>query len=280
MSVESIALVLKHSRSKGAARLVMLAIANHDGDGGAWPKMETIAGHANISERHAQRMIRDLVDLGELRVHENAGGTHRTPEHMRTNLYEILVDPTPEPVDNPTEGVTTLSPLPGDDVVTPPVTPSSGGGVTPVSPPGVTPLSPEPSVEPPIEETTRPVGRSAGAPLGDYADGVAALRRRWLATPGLANLMFTLTTEQLIRVERLVNLHGIDRLIAAAVATQSNQRSVRGFLHHWSDLEPSRDRPAESSEPVCVVCSRSWTSCRAADVKARPEDRHEFEAAA
>ncbi|QDZ14237.1 helix-turn-helix domain-containing protein [Humibacter ginsenosidimutans] len=87
MSVESIAIALHHSQAKGTAKIVLLGIANHDGDGGAWPSVATLARYAGVDLRNAQRAIEKLVDLGEIRVGYQMGGTARTPAHLRPNLY-------------------------------------------------------------------------------------------------------------------------------------------------------------------------------------------------
>lgn len=91
MSVEALALVLHHSRAKGAAKLVLLGIANHAGDGGSWPTVETLARYANVSERRAQEHLRTLEQLGEVATYRQAGGTRDTPDHLRSNRYEVLV---------------------------------------------------------------------------------------------------------------------------------------------------------------------------------------------
>jgi len=93
MSVESVALVLNHSRAKGTAKLVLIGIANHDGDGGAWPTIETLAKYANVDERNVQRCIRRLVDDGELAVENNRGGNANWRNDKRPNRYKILVKP-------------------------------------------------------------------------------------------------------------------------------------------------------------------------------------------
>lgn len=91
MSVEAIALVLHHSRAKGAAKLVLVGIANHEGDGGAWPTVETLAKYANVSERAVQQSTAKLVQLGELAIYRQAGGTRDLPDSKRPNRYEVLV---------------------------------------------------------------------------------------------------------------------------------------------------------------------------------------------
>ena len=90
MSVETIALVLNHSKATGRAKLVLIGIANHQGDQGSWPSIATLARYANASERSVKRDIQDLVALGELVVEVNAapvGGQYKT------NLYWVNISP-------------------------------------------------------------------------------------------------------------------------------------------------------------------------------------------
>jgi hypothetical protein len=65
--------------------LVLLAIADHaDHCGRAHPGMALIARKARLSLRQAQRAIRHLHDLGELRVDPNAGP-------HGTNVYRVTL---------------------------------------------------------------------------------------------------------------------------------------------------------------------------------------------
>jgi hypothetical protein len=91
MSIESIAACLHHSRASGSDKLVLLGIANHDGDGGAWPSVTTLAKYANISERSVQTCIQKLINMGEIVCHVNKGGNAETRGDRRPNRYEILV---------------------------------------------------------------------------------------------------------------------------------------------------------------------------------------------
>jgi hypothetical protein len=84
-------IALHHSRAKGAAKLVLLGIANHDGDGGAWPSIKTLAKYAAVTDRQVQKILKDLEELGEIRRHLNEGGDRRTSEYERPNLYEFLL---------------------------------------------------------------------------------------------------------------------------------------------------------------------------------------------
>lgn len=88
------AVVLHHSRAKGTDKLVLLGIANHAGDGGSWPYVETLARYANVSERAVQASLTKLVQLGELARHTQRGGTldsHAGRDHKRPNRYDVLL---------------------------------------------------------------------------------------------------------------------------------------------------------------------------------------------
>jgi len=88
MSIEAVSLVLNNSRATGRAKLVLLGIANHLGDHGAWPSISTLARYANSSERSVKRDIQELVELGELKVEmQNAP----TKTQYKTNLYWITI---------------------------------------------------------------------------------------------------------------------------------------------------------------------------------------------
>ena len=153
MSVEAIAIVLHHSQAQGSALAVMIGIANHAGDGGAWPSIATLAKYGRCTERSVQRAIKHLGDLGELDVIVQGGGPARMRDWQRPNRYEVRLA-CPPTCDRSAqhrdltlpnnaaalwiEGATPTSP--GDTHVT--------GGATPTSPGGATPTSPEPSLEP------------------------------------------------------------------------------------------------------------------------------------
>jgi len=88
MSIEIISAVLNNSKATGRAKLVLLGIANHQGDQGAWPSKATLARYANASERSVQRDIQTLVELGELRVELNAAPGD---SQYKANRYWVLV---------------------------------------------------------------------------------------------------------------------------------------------------------------------------------------------
>lgn len=91
MSVEALSLALHHSRAKGTDKLVLIGIANHDGDGGSWPSHETLAKYANCSVTRVKQSIKTLVELGEIAVQVKAGGDSNTRNDRRPNLYMVTL---------------------------------------------------------------------------------------------------------------------------------------------------------------------------------------------
>jgi hypothetical protein len=166
--------VLRLSKSKGAARLVLLAIANHahkDG-AGAYPKVKTIAREANMSERWVQAQIQKLVALGELTA-LNRGRTHETYQFTVTLEESDHEDHGEQPrishgskgEDPFTHRVQTASPY-GEDRFTLRVNTSS----------------PEPSIEPPLEPSKESSSATGGVlrevPTGfrEVIERIASLR--------------------------------------------------------------------------------------------------------
>lgn len=166
MSVEALATALHHSRATGTAKLVLIGIANHDGDGGSWPSIATLAKYAGVDERSVQRSLQKLEALHEIKRHIQAGGDHRTASHMRPNRYQFLLR-CPSDCDGSSAHRTRReqrAQLPIDELSTG-VTQASPGdtGVTP----GVTPVSPEPSLNHPNTSHKRThVGNRARSACG------------------------------------------------------------------------------------------------------------------
>lgn len=85
MGFKFLDLVFKQTNLRGAARLVMLALADYaDKDGVAFPSIPTLSRKAGLSGRHTQRVIRDLTRRGDLAVEEGRGP-------HRTNRYRVTV---------------------------------------------------------------------------------------------------------------------------------------------------------------------------------------------
>lgn len=102
MSIQIMQAVWANSQSTGRARLVLLAIADHQGEIGAWPSIATLAKMVNASERSVKRDIQELVELGELIVESQAAPI---PSQYKTNRYWVNLPG----VTNRDSGVTDLT---------------------------------------------------------------------------------------------------------------------------------------------------------------------------
>lgn len=145
MSIEAMTVVLHHSKSQGAAKLVLLGIANHQGDGGAWPSIATLAKYAGgIDRRTVQRALRDLTRAGELSCEIQAGGSYGD-DSARPNRYWVLLTCPPE-----CDGTTNHRKRVLDDEVQGGRHPRRPGGGTSAAG-GAAPTPPKPSLEPSVE---------------------------------------------------------------------------------------------------------------------------------
>ena len=140
MTVEHLAIVLHHSRAKGTEKVILLGIANHDGDHGAFPGIPTLAKYANVSESSAREAVRRLEKLGEVAVHVGAGPL--MPNGGRTNRYEIKVACPPECDRTPYHRIRKPSTPTGPPVGVDNSDPHRPTGATPHRPTGATPHRP------------------------------------------------------------------------------------------------------------------------------------------
>jgi len=93
VSIEAMTHVWKHSKQKGTALLVMLAIADHTNDehGVAWPSVRKLAERARTTRTHVQRLLRRLEEAGELQVLLRHGTVSTTGGSQKTNIYRVVV---------------------------------------------------------------------------------------------------------------------------------------------------------------------------------------------
>lgn len=87
MSIEAMVGVLNHSKAQGAAHIVLLNIANHQGEQGAWPSIPTLARLAKVSDRRVQQILNELVEMGELSIDARAAGYGS----VKTNRYWVTL---------------------------------------------------------------------------------------------------------------------------------------------------------------------------------------------
>lgn len=97
MSYNAIDRVLRHSTAKGTDKLILAAIASHDGPGGSWPSVSTLAHYANVDRRAVQRALARLTASGELRIDGQAGGNESTRPDRRPNRYVLTIPERPQP---------------------------------------------------------------------------------------------------------------------------------------------------------------------------------------
>jgi predicted transcriptional regulator len=100
MGIQVMNAVWRNSKASGRQKLVLLAIADHQGELGAWPSIKTISTMANASERSVQRDIQQLVELGELIVETRSAPTQG---QYKANRYWVSLKDSPEVTDSAAE---------------------------------------------------------------------------------------------------------------------------------------------------------------------------------
>ncbi len=84
--------VWERSRSKGTARLVLLALAERANRAGeCYPGVDDLARRARVDRRNVQKAIRQLVELGELSVDRQGGRLPNRSRRYQTNLYRVVM---------------------------------------------------------------------------------------------------------------------------------------------------------------------------------------------
>ena len=106
MSIEVMNAVWQNSKADGRARLVLLAIADHQGEIGAWPSIARLARMVNASERSVQRDIQYLQTIGELKVELQNAPTNK---QYKSNLYWVILPGVTTGVTESESGVTDLA---------------------------------------------------------------------------------------------------------------------------------------------------------------------------
>jgi hypothetical protein len=244
VSIESLSIVLHHSAATGLVRLVLIGIANHDGDGGAWPNISTLAKYANCSERTVQRAINELVELGEVAIARQAGGRMDTANNRRPNRYDILLT-CPETCSGGKKhevrtGVTLLSPQDSTGVDSG-VTDRGSRGDSPVAS-GVTLQSHEPSLNHPENHPTSQPPPAEPSPAEVLALAVVGGLEK--TNPELASVVGRPQLRQVCRP--LVDLGWTPLMIEAWVLSPAQSWAGAGggvVIHRLSQLGRPPERP-------------------------------------
>jgi hypothetical protein len=270
MSVESLAVVLHHSAAAGTAKLILIGIANHDGDGGAWPSVETLARYANIKRRAVQNHLRTLVELGELAITYNGGGTVDLRGDQRPNRYDVLVTCPPgcdrTKAHRVRDGVQDPAPREVVDGVHDRTERGAGS-----RPNGVQDPAPKPSMNHP-----RTAAAASGrVPLDDLPAGVQQLRSVFATIDTLVGVSFANLTPSLAeQLDAVVDVLGADHMAAVVRNANRPPRYVQAFMGDWV----SRPRPLTivdaPVEPPCAGgCGRSDRVCELAERNVPADER-------
>jgi hypothetical protein len=119
MSYQAVDYVLKHSKAQGAARVVMIVIAQkcHSGNKSffCWVSLDDLGKLARVSERHLCRILGELERAGEIRRERSSGG------YNRPSCYTIICGQNSDAqtrvnsdVQTRINGKTTLTPRPDE----------------------------------------------------------------------------------------------------------------------------------------------------------------------
>lgn len=225
------AVSLHHSKTQGTTKLVLLGIANHEGDGGAWPSINTLARYAGgVNRRTVQRAIQELIDLGEITCDVNGGGNYGD---SRPNLYRVTLR-----CPNNCDGSTAHRKTEGGGLD---VTPRGGLDVTG----GAVSVSPKPSLEPSVKNLTYPQASLEGE-----------FNEFWEVYPRKVDKLAARKA-----FEKAVALVGLEVVVAGArrIATDPNlpPKQFIPYPATWlnaggwdSEPYPERERTAEEKQAI------------------------------
>ncbi len=93
MSIKAMSWVWDNSPYEGVGLLVHLALADFaDDQGVCWPSQKRISDKCKSSERHVRRVIKQMIDDGQILLVEKSNGV------TTNNKYRLLMDRTSRPV--------------------------------------------------------------------------------------------------------------------------------------------------------------------------------------
>jgi len=251
MSIESIAICLHHSKAAKTDKLVLLGIANHDGDGGAWPSIATLSRYANCSDRHVQRAIANLVELGEVRVVKQGGGNDETRKDRRPNLYKVLLR-CPSHCDGSSQHRTRGD---ADDTPAGGVTESKERGDISAEN-GVTPVSPEPSLEPSSNSIATPSeSPKKSAKTDELFEAVAtACKIDWTVLTPSGRGPINRAVKELRDIGVTPDQVG-PRAAAYRRTYPDISLTPTALAKHWAALTPA-GTPKRAARPACEWCDQ------------------------
>ncbi len=231
--------VFEHSRAEGKDRLVLLSIADRaDKTGVAWPGIPDIARRARISERSAQRAVKTLQKLGELRV-ERGGG--RKSSRYWVLSGDIAVSPLPGQTNR---SAVTNCPPSGDIAVSPPP-------CHPCHPPGDIAVSPEPPYNPQsTPKEAAPARGVKGSPLPDNF-GISDDVEAWAKSKGVD------------RLKEHLEAFKLKALAKGYLYSDWNAAFKRAVSEDWGGLRKATASNASSSSASNTSSTKPCARCSA-----------------
>lgn len=211
MSIQVMNAVWAESKSSGRAKLVLLAIADHQGEIGAWPSIETIAKMVNASPRSVQRDIRELELMGELEIHTQAAPSNG---QYKSNLYWVTLPG----VTKKASGVTDL-----DSGVTESASGVTAGGALTITKPLLEPLHKQRKYDEAFDtfwksyprKENKPKAAKEFAKLSDESDAIMSALTIWLNHPDKRDRQYWPYAERWLRDRRfddeLPSATGLDK---------------------------------------------------------------------
>lgn len=261
--------VWEHSRSTKSDRLVLLAIADfaHDDGADAYPFIETLAQKCRLDERTVKLAIGRLVELGELVVELQTGGSARhefySPRH-RPNHYRVVMDGPPDEDAEPMVGGPNVHPSGGaNDVGVGGRNDADVGGRN-IHPTYEEPSEGQPSVDPSGILTTPTRGNAGGTTVDDRGFDAfwEAYPRRNGKKLGRGDALKQ--WRRLKAPERDAAMVGVGHYAAACLDGQLAKDAFRWLRDRcWEDWQtpalpsfPRNGRPASTLDAVRAVAER------------------------
>lgn len=239
MSVENLskALNIQDHRLTPAMRLLLVGIANHDGDGGAFPKIATLAKYVGVSERQIQKQLSKLEQLKRIRREIQDGGRRELPDFLRPNRYFVDYE--------------TRIPKPGglEDTGWPTGHPPGGLQDTP---PGGLQDTPEPDLETYIEPSLILIdsGDILTKQEIDSAEEIYKAYPKHVAKPAALKAIRSALRNKKISAPDLLEKTKIYALSRKALDPKFTPHPATWFnQERWNDTTPTRPQNDSTSKP-------------------------------
>lgn len=238
MSFQHMQAVVDSSRSRGAARAVLLVLAYRaNPDGICWPSLSRIARDAGVSRKTVSRQISSLKTLGELEVLDRGGRLSTTGGPQWSSRYRI-----------------TLLRVEGGVAMPPP---SNGGEPLPEGGVGAGKRV----------ESQCPLGGASVTPERKENSHLQPSTERPAKATGLPGRRIDYNQVKLPTIEDHADIFAIEDVVVAAMAV-TRERDISGFGHWVKYRKAARkqyeDEKADRLFRECI--SETWSEIKAGEV--------------